>query len=335
MKSKFLLAIALGIAFNCSTAFAQSEPTDWSCGAERLPFGPSVPAPVYQLTICGEDGGQIPAEVTEDVPMVVTANSDIFYENPPEKAVDGREFSQARWVRNKASAIWIVVDWENNKSYNAITPENFELELAANQQVIVPTNPTDKGSLNCHVSRKLSYTDSESGEERTVYANSSAAVAFKVKDITPPTCGLEISVEDGHSGTCYPVENPPNQYPLPKTADVVFTGSLFGATEENKIVEGYELGANMIVANEDGVTLPKNAVVTLKVIGDDNFKLDNEKIKFGVCAGAGGEPTPVSPINEEKIDFTTFVVPQNPYFYLDATDMAGNREILFVPINIQ
>lgn len=335
MKSKLLLAIALGFAFNC-TVFAEGEATPWSGGAERLPYGPSIPAPLYDLTISGEDGGPIPAEVTEDVPMVVTANSDIFYETPPEKSSDGKEFSQARWVRNKASAIWIVVDWENNKSYNAIKPENFEQELAANQQAIVPVNPTEKGSLNCHVSRKMSYVDSESGEERTVYANSSTAVAFKVKDITPPTCGLQISVEDGYSGTCYPVENPPNHYPLPKTADVIFSGSLFGATDEDRFVQGYELGANMIVSNEDGsVTLPKNAVVTLKVVGDDNFKLNPDKVKFGVCAGAGGEPTPVSPINEEKIDFSTFVVPQNPYFYLDATDMAGNREVLFIPISIQ
>ena len=160
--------------------------------------------------------------------------------------------------------------------------------------------------------------------------------SFKVKDITPPTCGLDITVVDGLSGRCWPVENPPNHYPLPKTADMYFSGALFDSNDETKLVSGFELGSNMIVSNEDGaINLKKTDVIKVKVIGDDNYKLDPDRLKYGICAGAGGEPTPVSPVNAEEIDFSTFLIPENPFLYLDATDTAGNREILYIPLNIE
>ena len=200
--------------------------------------------------------------------------------------------------------------------------------------VIIPTTPTDNGSVTCHSSRKMQYI-SEEGNTITCFATSSAASMFKVKDITPPTCGLEISVVDGETGKCWPIENPPNHYPLPKTADMCFSGELFNSPSEIRVIEGFELGPNMIVkADDGGINLKKTDVIKVKVIGDDNYKINPDKLKYGVCNGAGGEPAPASAENADEIDFTKFLIPENPYLYLDASDMAGNRQILFIPINI-
>ena len=310
---------------------SDSEETPWLKSA-HLPMKPSIPAPLLEMTIGDKDGEKLPEEVTEDEPLTVTANSEIFFDNPPSKSVTGQEFDQAQWLDDEAIPLWHINDWTRDKTF--LAPVLYDC-LAANQMVIVPTTPTDNGSVTCHSSRKMQYV-SEEGNTIECFANSSAASMFRVKDITPPTCGFEISVENGQSGRLWPVENPPDHFPLPKTADICFSGELFNASEEDKVVQGFELGNNMIVSNEDGgISLSKDSIIKVKVIGDDNYKLDNEKIKFGVCAGAGGEPTPVSPENEETIDFSKFLIPENPYLYLDVSDMAGNREILFVPLNIQ
>ena len=310
---------------------SENDETPWMNSA-HLSKKPAISAPLLGMTIGDENGGKLPEEVTEDEPITVTANSDIFFDAPPSKSVTGEEYFQAQWLDEEPIALWHINDWSRNKT--SLAPILYD-NLPANQMVIVPTTPTDNGSVTCHSSRKMQYI-SEEGKTLTCFANSSAASLFKVKDITPPTCGLEISVVNGHSGRLWPVENPPDHFPLPKTADMCFSGELFNASEEDKIVQGYELGNNMIISNEDGgISLSKDSVIKIKVIGDDNYKLDNDKIKYGVCAGAGGEPTPVSPVNEEEIDFSKFLIPENPYLYLDASDAAGNREILYIPLDIQ
>ena len=325
----FILAICLSIA---SSAYTQDSDRPWMKGSEHIPVKPANPEPVVKMIISDEKGVMLPQEVTEDVPMIVTANSDIFFDDPITKSIsDTYEFDQSQWIDKKAKALWFINDWANNKSYRARTNK----ELSLNQMEIVPTNPTEEGAISCFCSRKMSYVR-EDGRKIYCYATSSDMRGFKVKDITPPTCGLDITVVDGLSGRCWPVENPPNHYPLPKTADMYFSGSLFDASDDAKLVSGFELGGNMIVSKEDGgINLKKTDVIKVKVIGDDNYKLDTEKLRYGICAGAGGEPTPVSPVNAEEIDFSTFLIPENPFLYLDASDTAGNREILYIPLNFE
>lgn len=326
MKIKTLLLLTLGLAV-ASVAFAEDD-TPWLDGAEHMPLGPTNPAPLMDMQIRDGEGAPIPAEVTEDIPLVVTANSDIFYDEAPAKSVDGHEFDQAEWIDERPIALWFVQDWSTNKSYLASQAEN----LAINQMVIIPTTPTEIGAVTCHSSRKMRYVR-EDGRPKEVFANSSSAVKFKVRDITPPACGFEISLKNGVSGQLWPVENPPDCFPLPKTAMMCFNGDLFEAREEIRVVDGYELGANMIIPSVHGcLKLKRDSVIKVKVIGDDNFKLNHDKLKYGVCAGAGTEPTPVSPENEGEIDFTKFLIPENPYLYLDASDMAGNRQLLFLPL---
>ena len=91
-----------------------------------------------------------------------------------------------------------------------------------------------------------------------------------------------------------------------------------------------------MIATEEkfSMTVHKDDIVSIEVIGQDNYKLNTDKIKYGICSGAGGEPTPVCQENQPEYDFSKLKIPEKPYFFLDAYDMAGNREVLFVPINI-
>ena len=338
MNKKLLLVLFVGLLVG-GAVFAQdeeaanssSDDAPWLKGVEHMALEPKIPAPLLDMTIGDENGAPLPTEITEDEPITVSSNSDIFFDYAPVKSIDGKEFYQAEWIAEKPVTLWHVSDWETYKTF--LAPKKYD--VAENQMVIIPNMPTGKASISCHCSRKMKYYNDE-GKEIFCFANSSAASAVKVKDITPPTCGFEITVVGGSTGRLWPIENPPDHYPLPKTADMCFSGDLFNASEEDKIVQGYELGNKMIISNEDGgIRLSKDSVIKVKVIGDDNYKLDTDKIKYGVCAGAGGEPTPVSPVNEPEIDFTKFLIPENPYLYLDASDVAGNREILFIPLDIQ
>jgi hypothetical protein len=202
--------------------------------------------------------------------------------------------------------------------------------------VIIPTMPTGKGAITCHIARKMRYDLPEPGRKKSTFANSSGAKDVRVLDITPPLCGLEISVENGPSGACWPVENPPDKYPLPKQADVFLSGALFNAADQDVLIQGLELGNNMIVRPEQGaLTVAADAKLTIRVIGGDNYKLDNSKLKFGLCNGAGGVPSPVGPENAELLDLSKLKLPEAPYLYLDATDVAGNQQVMFVPVKIK
>jgi hypothetical protein len=338
MNKKLLFALAISLLGN-NLVFAQDEgdkkttsKQPWMVGAEHRPPKPAIPNPVIKMLITDENGHPVPREIVEDQPLTFTAISDIFFDTPPAISVTSDAvFENSQWLMPKPQVMWYLKDWgsSNRTSKRIKSQEN----LAPNVMVVIPENPCDDGSISCYAARKVSYYR-EDGVKVTCFANSCDMKLFKIKDITPPTCGLEIRIEDGISGSCWPVENPPNQFPLPKKADICFDGQLFGVTEEPLIINGYELGLEMIVSKEHAIKLKKTDIIHVKVTGDDNYRLNRDKLKFGVCAGGGGEPTPVSPVNAEQIDFTKFVIPQDPYLYLDASDMAGNRELLFIPINI-
>jgi hypothetical protein len=92
----------------------------------------------------------------------------------------------------------------------------------------------------------------------------------------------------------------------------------------------------MVVEPDNGaLTVPADAELAIKVIGSDTHKLDNSKLKYGICNGAGGAPAPVGPVNSEVIELGKLKIPENAHIYLDATDVSGNRQVLFVPLKIK
>lgn len=308
---------------------ANLEKTPWLKGVQISPYPVDI-SPVIPLKIYSENGEAIPATLTEDVPLTVVADTTIFEDAPPAE-YKGQQIPNPRWEENPAIS-WFFIDWEKNKNYMASVSE----PLAANQMVIIPTTPTGKGAITCHIARRMRYDLPEPGRSKGTFANSSGAKDVRVLDITPPLCGLEISVENGGSGACWPVENPPDKYPLPKQADIYLSGPLFNAQEQDILLQGIELGNNMVVAADQGALhVSANDKLSVKIIGSDNYKLDNSKLKFGLCNGAGGEPAPVGPVNADMIDLSKLKLPEALHLYLDATDVAGNRQVMFIPVIVK
>lgn len=333
MKTRSLLlviALALVTVVLPAQDKASSEEAPWLKGVEISPI-PKDLSPVIPLKIYGEGGAAIPATMTEDMPYTVMCESTIFDEAPPAE-YKGQEIPNPSWVANPTPS-WYFIDWEKNKNTMASTTH----EVALNQMVIVPLNPTGKGAITCYIGRKMRYDLPEPGKTKVVYANSSGAKDVRVLDITAPTCGLEITVKNGKSATFWAIENPPNKFPLPKMADVCFSGGLINEDpQEISVVQGLELGNNMIISEDQkAITLSADAELTIRVIGGDNYKLDNAKLKYGICNGAGGEPAPVGPVNAPELKLADLKLPENAHFYVDASDVAGNRQILFVPIKIK
>lgn len=323
-----MLCTALSAAEN--TSKVDVEKTPWLKGV-TIEMIPSYVTPVIPMKLYLENGEAIPKVITEDEPIVVQADSNIFFDDAPTRDRNF-EIPNPRWM-SKPSVHWQIIDWESNSSITCSSTVN----LARNQMVVVPVSPSSKGALTCHVGRRMRYDDVQSGRPKECYANSSKGHNLKIKDITPPTCGLEITVKEGPTGFIYPSENPPNHFPLPKTADLNIKGALFsGDPEYEQIVSGYVLGPDMVAPAEFATAqIAWNDKVIVTVIGDDNYKLNKDKLRYGICNGAGGEPVPVCQENQPEYDFSRIRLPESPYFYLDATDMAGNREVLYIPIYIK
>ena len=307
-----------------------TEKHPWLKGVS-IEMVPSHITPVIPMQLFMGSGEPLPKELNEDETIVVNADSEIFFSDPPTKDRN-MEIPNPVWVHD-AVVKWKVTDWGKNKSDIC----DFRPDLPGNQMEVKPLYPTDIGSIDCHVSRKMSYEDLQSGKKKFCFANSSRGVKVKIKDITPPTCGLQISVKDGGTSTILPVENPPNEYPLPKHADLMVHGSLTnGDPDYKEVIQGLELGAEMVAPiNEAGITLSRKSVVKLAIVGDDNYKLNNEKFRFGITSVGGGEPAPLGgKENEPEIDLSEIKLPDAPFFYLVAEDMAGNKEVLFIPIKL-
>ncbi len=305
--------------------------TPWLKGVTIGPK-PTELSPVLPLKIYLDSGEPIPATLTEDIPITLVAETAIFDPEPP-AVYNGEEIPSPQWSRN-AAVSWFFVDWESNKN----TPASSSQQLALNQMIVTPLKPTGKGAITCHIGRKMRYTDPESGKIRGTFANSSVARDVVVLDITPPTCGLEISVKDGNSGTFWVAENPPDKYPLPKLADVYFTGALANDKDPDEIitVQGIELGIGMVVPpDRAAITVPADSVLSIKVNGGDNYKLNNSKLKFGISSGAGGEPVPLGDVNAAEISLVDLNLPEEPYLFIDASDEAGNRQVLYVALKVK
>ncbi|PKL50460.1 MAG: hypothetical protein CVV42_02900 [Candidatus Riflebacteria bacterium HGW-Riflebacteria-2] len=326
-----IVSLAGSVALYAQDDATKKETPPWLEGI-NMPPHPENLSPVMPLKIFMENGEAIPATLTEDIPITLVADTAIFDAEPPAQ-YNGSDIPNAKWSRN-AAVSWFFIDWEKNKN----VPASSTQQLALNQMVVTPINPTGKGAITCHIGRKMRYTDPVTGKTRGTFANASVGHDARVLDITPPTCGLEILVEGGRSGTFWVAENPPNKYPLPKLADVYFSGALINEADPGAIlaVQGLELGAGMVVPPEKAaVKVPAGSVLKIKVNGEDNYKLDNTKLKYGICSNASGEPVPVSAINATEIALAELELPENPHFYVDASDVSGNRQVLYVPLKIK
>lgn len=340
MKRNIAIMVVLIVVFSLQVTMAFSQDTDTSARDKAAPWlkgvtigpHPKDLSPVLPLKIYDENGDVPPATMTEDVEVVFTADSKIFDDTPP-TSYKGEEIANPRWMR-PPGVNWSFIDWEINKSTRATSRQG----LAVNQMRVKPLKPTGRGNVTCHIGRRMKYDDPVAGHSKGTFVNSSGSSRVRVLDITPPTCGLEISVKDGKTGTFWTVENPPNEYPLPKHAQIFFSGSLclLGARQDNIILSDYELGPDMVVTKKQAaVTVPANSILTLKVVGEDNYKLDNDKVRFGICDGAGGEPKVVGDVNPPDIDLSVQKLPKKPYLFVDASDMAGNRQTIFVPLIVK
>ncbi|MDD3147321.1 MAG: hypothetical protein PHD82_08470 [Candidatus Riflebacteria bacterium] len=334
-KRSLLLAAIIAVLSGSTAVSAQettaSTETPWLEGVTIGPK-PTELSPVVPMKIYLENGEAIPATLTEDIPITLIADTVLFDENPPTHA-NGVEIPNPQWSRKPAIS-WFFIDWEKNKNTAASTT----VDLAVNQMIVTPLNPTGKGAISCHAGRKMRYDSTEPGKTRGTFVNSSVARDVQVLDITPPLCGLEISVQDGKSGIFWVKENPPDKYPLPKLADVHLSGALVVESEPDKVitVSALELGQSMVVpAEQAAITVAADAILSIKVNGEDNYKLDNGKLKYGICNGAGGEPVPVSEVNMPEIKLADLKIPESPYLYIDASDVSGNRQVLYVPLKIK
>jgi len=326
-----IICLVGSAVLNAQDDAASKETPPWMEGI-NMPPRPDYLSPTLPLKIYLENGEAIPATLTEDVSITLVADTEIFDPEPPAE-YNGSDIPNAKWSRN-AAVSWFFIDWEKNKNVAASSTQ----PLALNQMVVTPLNPTGKGAITCHIGRKMRYTDPVTGKTRGTFANASVGHNARVLDITPPTCGLEISVQGGRSATFWVAENPPNKYPLPKHADVYFSGALVNEADPGAIitVSALELGSAMVIPSEKAVvTVPADSVLNIKVNGEDNYKLDTAKLRYGICQGAGGEPVPVGTVNASEITLAEINLPENPYLYVDASDVSGNRQVLFVPLKVR
>lgn len=336
MLKKTIAITAIVALFAVSAVVAQdNKPYDparpWAGEfADSLPKTRQRPAPDVPLEIKMSDGSPIPMVISEDEPIELKIDSPIFDSEAPSKDND-IVLSSPQWTAKLPLISWYIVDYVTKKSVRAPSTPG----LSPGYIVITPSTPTDKGVLGCFANRGMSYYD-DSGQLNKTFAQASRAVSIVVKDITPPTCGFYIKLSNGKSGSCWPVEFPKDKFPLPKTANVYAMGNAFDVADGDFIdAPGIKLGTDMVLDESFSIEVEKDTVMEVSVIGGDNYKLEKTKTFFGVCAGGGGEPAAVYEANVSPIDFSKFKIPQNPFLFVDATDAAGNRQTMFVPIKVK
>lgn len=335
MKKLFLLLVVFSLA--AIVLYAEEEipsyeleGAPWLKGVTIGPV-PTELSPVVPMQIFLESGEPIPATLTEDIPLNVVADTALFDPTPPSKYKE-QVIPNPVWTKN-VSIAWHLIDWEANVT----TIASSSLPLAANQMEVVPITPTGRGAIVCYAGRKMRYDVPESGISKGTYANSSVGADVRVLDITPPTCGLQISVKGGEGALVWVEENPPNKYPLPKLADVCLQGALVNEADPEEIIRipEFELGTGMMVSKENAaISVSADSVIKIEPIGDDNYRLDETKLKYGICADPSSEPISLAEENANEINLAEIKLPKQPYFFVDASDTTGNREILFVPIKV-
>jgi len=329
MLSIVAAAPAQELAAGAQPPVIDTSKTPWLEGV-NIPTKPPHVSPLVPVDIAGEGGNPVPATISEDIPILLTANSEIFGEKPP-ASWNGTDLPDAEWT-GRASVRWFFDDVTKNRSTLASVSD----ELPENQVKVIPLDPTTSGAVTITIARPMKYRIA-ADRFTTTFVNASRSLSTIVTDITPPVCGLEISA-GGESGTVYPVENPSHQYPLPKHADVICRGKLFGVAgdDESVTVEGIELGARMVVPPERAaVHLAKDAVVTFKPLLHDNLQVDEKTVRFGLCAGTGEKPALVGQENPTELKLAEVKLPEKPFLFIEAADLAGNRQVLYIPMQIK
>jgi hypothetical protein len=300
--------------------------TPWLEGVS-IPPHPPLPSPTFPAEIMMPDGSGLPASLSEDVPFVVSVQSDIFGAAPPTEWA-GKSYPKAAWAGNP-SVRWFLDDVSKNSS----TLASAEEVLPMNQMKITPLQPMETGGVTVTIGRPLSF-EIAPGRVIKVFANASRSLTTKIGDITPPTCGLEISV-GGKTASIWTIETPPHQYPPPKTAAVYLKGSLWQGVQEGeeKAVATIELGKQMRLTKEQAqLVLPKTGDIKIQALVQDNFQLDEDSVKFGLGEWSGDAPVLTGEPNPATLNPDAVKIPAEPVLFVEARDKAGNLSILAVPV---
>lgn len=315
---KALLIISLMFG----TCYAEEETPEWLEGVE-LGIETEIIAPFYAARILCPDGGQLPREIPEDTPFLFQADSPIFGDPPTE--FRGEELPNAVWMRD-AHLNWVITDHETRNSFGATT----SVMLPANQMYVTIPEPSEAAAVCVYMNRLLQY-DLPCGDSIETFAQSSIAFDIVVTDITPPTCGFALTTNRG-KGSIWPVESPVN-IPAPKLADIFFLGNIFcsNAEERDFSVDGINLGTEMIVPSEKGaIYVSADDEIKVELILNDNYKLDEESVVFGISDSAGSSPNIIGEKNSYEINLSEIEMPEEPWLFIQAFDEAENEQLMYI-----
>ncbi|MBF0405859.1 MAG: hypothetical protein HQM10_00780 [Candidatus Riflebacteria bacterium] len=331
MNKSFLLLMILLISSGlCAQEEVKADPAGHWLDGVTIPPKPSFPTPQYDLQVSLSDGNPVPATLSEDVGIVFTVNSEIFGENPP-STFDGSPLPSAEWA-GKTSVKWYFEDITKNKS----TPASSEYALQPNQMLIKPKDPTFQGAVSVFLSRPLRYEEYP-GKFRRIFATAAKSSLTKITDITPPCPGMEITLEGAKEGRLWSAEEPPDKFPLPKTVDMFFSGSIFSEKEPEtvKTISGLQLGEKMIIPEaEIVVNIKMENLITLKPVVSDNQQINEKTLKCGLCSLDSGEPSIVLENLPEKFPAEKVLAIKKPAFFVEVADVSGNKSSLYVAIRV-
>lgn len=320
MKQLVIVVIALCFAtvnLGATPSWLEGVPVPWPTSEVK----PILPAEIYLV-----DGSDIPESFVEDKPVHFVVVSDIFADEPPSE-FDGVPFHNSTWA-GRPLVFWYFTNPDTETRFLASSTES----LADNEMIVAPIEPTKNGAIEVFISRRMEYYN-ENNELTRRFVNSSKGRVAEVKDITPPTCGLQITIGD-NTGTVWPIESPVNMYPPPKLADVIFEGSVFCPENSSQhfVVDGIQLGEEMVISPSQGaVYLRAEDELSFMMVLHDNYELDKDSVSFGLSDGAEGEPSVVGTANS-GFKVAEVDMPEEPYLFIEAFDTAGNRQLMYIPV---
>ncbi len=345
MKTALRLALVLFLIAACGPAGLQAQSletgnasgpatdidpakTPWLEGVTISPV-PAVPSPKVELELVAADGNPLPATLSEDVAITCTVHSPVFDAKPPAD-FEGQALTNGEWA-GQCSVNWFFDDVGKNKSTQASCSEPLPL----NQMKVTPLDPTGHGAVTVFVSRPMRY-EYEPGKLRRIYVTGGKSHQAKVTDITPPCCGIELTVGK-HSATVWSVEEPPHKYPLPKTADVMGKGALLSHPPADKEAQlsGIELGTNAVLPAEQlTIHLPKKGELKIQLAVTDNDQVDEKSLRFGFCEVMGDQIKVLGEESPAKLDLAKAGLPAKAWVFVEAKDMTGNLSRLVIPIQL-
>jgi len=302
--------------------------TPWLKGV-TIPPHPQTVSPVLEARIQSADGTPAPATYSEDMPVQLAVESEIFASAPPARYREV-DLSKGEWV-GQPSVRWFFENTKEGKSTLASTA----LELPINAMSVTPLDPTPHGAVTVFLTRRMRYEVSP-GRFQTIFVNASRGLMVRVLDVTPPTCGLEIKV-GSRQGKIWTVENPPHQPVRSKKADVFIQGSLIeGRGQEAEIlVAGLALEAPMVLdAGTCAIPVGSGDKIGINPLLQDNGKVDFPSVSYGISDGCEGGVHHVGPKNPTTIAPADLAKVGKPFLYLEAQDEEKNRQTIFIPLQV-